>query len=284
MLSNILWAGFFAAVVAVGVTVAIERLGGIVGGALATLPTTIVPAAIGIAAQAPDALAFRRAMWVMPAAMCVNAGFLYLWRILPPRLGPWRLGVRLGVMIVASLGSWALAATLLLWALARADTAHIPLVWVGLASALFIVGFGVVACLKPRAAPRGQRRVGPFTLAARGVLAGVAVGGSVWVAHLGLGLLSGVLAVFPAIFLTTMVSLWLAQGEAVPAGAIGPMMLGSTAVALFALLSAWTIPALGPGLGATTAWLGATLGATVPATWWLLGRSPAPKVAAACEE
>ena len=36
----------FAALVAVGVTVAIEKWGGVIGGLLGTLPTTIVPASI----------------------------------------------------------------------------------------------------------------------------------------------------------------------------------------------------------------------------------------------
>ena len=39
------------------------------------------------------------------------------------------------------------------------------------------------------------------------------------------------------IFLTTMVSLWLSQGEAVPSGAVGPMMLGASSVAVYALLA-----------------------------------------------
>ena len=44
-------AAAFAGLVAVGVTVAIERLGGRVGGLLGTLPTTIVPASLGIYAH-----------------------------------------------------------------------------------------------------------------------------------------------------------------------------------------------------------------------------------------
>ncbi|MCP4793368.1 MAG: hypothetical protein GY882_08585 [Actinomycetia bacterium] len=39
---------------------------------------------------------------------------------------------------------------------------------------------------------------------------------------------------FPAIFMTTMVGLWLSQGPDVPLGAAGPMLLGSTSVAVYA--------------------------------------------------
>ena len=42
-------------------------------------------------------------------------------------------------------------------------------------------------------------------------------------------------SVFPAIFLTTMVSIWLSQGEAVQSGA-NLMMLGSSSVALYLCL------------------------------------------------
>ena len=38
----------------------------------------------------------------------------------------------------------------------------------------------------------------------------------------------GIFSIFPAIFLTTMVALTLAQGVQVQAGAVGPMMLATT--------------------------------------------------------
>ena len=39
--------GIFAALVAVAATVAIERLGGRLGGVIGSIPTTIVPASLG---------------------------------------------------------------------------------------------------------------------------------------------------------------------------------------------------------------------------------------------
>jgi hypothetical protein len=73
-----------------------------------------------------------------------------------------------------------------------------------------------------------------------------------------------------------MVSLWLHQGEEVQAGAVGPMMLGSTSVAAFALICAWSIPALGAGLGAAVAWVGASVGVTLPCWRWLQVQPEAP--------
>jgi hypothetical protein len=145
-----------------------------------------------------------------------------------------------------------------------------------------LAGAGLLACWRAPPAPAGRRRVGPLVLAARGLLAAGAIGGAVWLAAVGGALAAGMAAVFPAIFLTSMVSLWLSQGEAVQAGAVGPMMLGSTSVAVFALLAAWLFPALGPGPGAVVAWLLAATLVTVPAWWWLSARRDrrAPEAAA----
>ena len=57
-MQTILLSAFFAGLVAVIVTMAIEKWGGIVGGVLETVPTTIIPATIGIYLEAgPDGLA-----------------------------------------------------------------------------------------------------------------------------------------------------------------------------------------------------------------------------------
>ena len=48
LLASILLSALFAGIVATLVTIAIEKLGGRTGGVLATIPTTIVPAALGM--------------------------------------------------------------------------------------------------------------------------------------------------------------------------------------------------------------------------------------------
>ena len=54
-----------AGVVAIGATVAVERFGGRLGGVLSALPTTIVPASLGLAAAGSGA-DLRDAMAVFP--------------------------------------------------------------------------------------------------------------------------------------------------------------------------------------------------------------------------
>ncbi len=265
----VILSAFFAGAVAIGVTVAIEKWGGVVGGFLGTLPTTIIPAAVGMRMNLGSDAAFADAMLAAPAGMLLNAGFLFLWRALPGRLPGGSLGVRLAVMVIASLSAWLASAVALVATIQVLRRGGLSMTAFGVAVTAAIATVGVLACLRPMPAPAGTRRVGPGMLLARGVLAAAAIGVSVWVASLGGTLSAGVASVFPAIFLTTMVALWVAQGEAVPAGAVGPMMLGSTSVAVYALVASESLPSLGHALGSLFAWLVAATCVTLPATLWL---------------
>lgn len=269
--TTLLLSAVFAAAVAVGATVMIERFGGRLGGLLATLPTTIVPASVGIYASSVDVQSFREAMFCTPAGMLLNALFLYLWRVVPARLPPWPLGRRLAAMTALSLGAWLVAAAAVVLVLGWLRGAHIPLAPVGIGVALTMAALGAWSCRDAPPAPRGHNRVGVLTLLARGILAGAAIAGAVWLSSVGGALAAGIASVFPAIFITTMVSLWWSQGEAVQVGAVGPMMLGATSVTAFALIAAWSIPALGPWAGCAVAWVAAVSLVTIPA-WWALQR------------
>ena len=110
VVENAVGSAFFAGVVASAVTVAIERFGGRVGGLLGTLPTTIVPASIGLWLQTGNEEAFQAAMDATPAGMLVNALFLFAWRALPPRLPQLPLNAMLAVMTILTLGFWLLLA------------------------------------------------------------------------------------------------------------------------------------------------------------------------------
>ena len=72
----ILIPGFAAALAAILVTLAIERLGGQLGGILGTLPLTVVPASLGLFHADPRADVFATAMSAIPLGMLLNAAFL----------------------------------------------------------------------------------------------------------------------------------------------------------------------------------------------------------------
>ncbi len=267
--TGVLLSATFAGVVAIGATVAVERWGGRAGGLLGTLPTTIVPAAIGIAAGSPDPSAFQDAMFATPAGMLVNALFLWTWRVLPPRLHGEGVAGRLGLMVAASLSVWGVAAALSVAALTAVARAPLPRGALAVTLTVALVAVGALACRRAPPSPKGGRAVRLPALLSRGVLAAAAIGAAVALASVGGPLAAGMAAVFPAIFLTTMVSLWLSQGEAVQVGAVGPMMLGSGSVSAFAVVAAWAVPVWGIGLGAAAAWAAAVGLVTVPAWWWL---------------
>ena len=271
LLTVVLTSALFAGFVAVGATVAVERLGGRLGGVLATTPSTIVAAAAGVFVAAPSEAAFQAAMSATPSGMLLNALFLWLWRLLPPHLPKWGLGARLGMMTALSLSAWLVGAFGVVTTLApiRAAGDTRTLLWIGAGVTATAIGLGLITS-RGVAPPSATPRPVPFgVLIARGVFAALAVSVAVVWSRLGGPLAAGMASVVPVIFLTTMVSLWLSQGEAVQSGAVGPMMLGSTAVSAFALIAAFTLPAYGVVVGTVVSWVAAVCLVSLPAAAWV---------------
>ena len=94
-LSAILIPALFAGLVAILATVVIERGGGALGGII-TLPTTIVPASIGIWGGVSGIEPFTNAMSMVPIGMLLNVLFLGSWRILPKIMETKLNGTNLG--------------------------------------------------------------------------------------------------------------------------------------------------------------------------------------------
>jgi hypothetical protein len=263
----------FAGVVAILATVVVERLGGSLGGILSSIPTTIVPAAIGIWGRDPNPENFRRAMAFVPVGILLNAGYLVLWRVIPARVGRHTRRHLLGWTVALALGAWLLAATAVMWLhdVFRPTVPQALLV----GSLAFAAGLalGVAANRVPHPAPRGHRRVGPVVLAVRGIAASVVIGIALVLARMGLPVASGIAAVFPVIFTTIMVATWLAQGAHVPTGAVGPMALGTLSVSAYALLATLLFPRMPLGLAAVVCWIGAVALVSLPAFAYLRRRS-----------
>ncbi len=276
---QILLAAILAGLVAIAVTVAIEKFGGVIGGILGTIPTTIVPAAAFMWLADPNSGAFDPAMGMVPVGMLLNAIFLWLWRVVPPRIPSWTFGKRLTVTTTINLSVWFAGAAISVTLFSEQAS-----MTVGLAALIIGVLLGLWISLDHKPAPRGKNRVGPFTLACRGIAAATAIGLAVWLSQLGSPLLAGMASVFPAIFLTSMVALWMAQGEAVPSGAVGPMMLGAMSVSFYALLATITLPKYGIVMGSALTWVASIGMVSVPAALWLRwsnnrrveAQSPAP--------
>jgi hypothetical protein len=269
----VLLPAFAAGVVAVLATVAVERLGGARGGVLSSIPTTIVPAALGIWGDGTDPEGFRRAMHFVPVGILLNAGYLLLWRVVPGRLGMIVHRHLLAWTVIVALGAWLAAATsvaaLERMAAPSAGQARVA----GFAAALAGLALAIAANRVRHPAPAGSRRVGVPVLLARGAAAAAAIGCALLLARAGLPVASGIASVFPAIFTTVMVATWIAQGPRVPTGAVGPMMLGTLSVTAYALLAAWLFPLIPAGWAAAACWVAATGCVSVPAYAWLSARA-----------
>lgn len=264
-----------ASLVAVAATVAVERLGGRIGGVLATVPTTIVPATAAIWLSLPDAAgsleSYRVSMALVPVGMLLCGCVLATWRLMPQRLPrAWSDRRRMWCTLAASVCVWASGSTVVVIAEHAADpSVAVAAAW-GAAGWLLTLALGAALWRISHHAPRGHHRVGAVTLVMRGTAAGLAIAASAMVAQAGWPIASGIASTFPAIFLTTMVATWIAQGSGVPTGATGPMVLGSLSVGAYAALSAALYPRLGLALGIPLCWIVAVLGTSAPVHLWLL--------------
>ena len=259
--TSVLLSAVFAGVVATAVTVAIEKWGGLIGGLLGTVPSTIVPAGIGMyVAGGEDVLVMSMA--VVPLGMLLNALFLGAWVVIP-RWFP-DAPYLLVLTTVGALAFWSLLGMVFLVAVDEA-TSYLNLQQLALSGLALLVATAVVFNRRPQPTPKGTNRVSTLVLVARGVMAATAIGIAVGLSGLGFPILAGLASVFPAIFLTSMVALWLAQGPTVPQGAAGPMMLGGASVAVYANVAMWSLPAYGAVVGSAMAWVASVVGWSLPA-------------------
>lgn len=266
LLTSILLSALFAGIVATLVTIAIEKFGGRTGGVLATIPTTIVPAALGMFSISGEA-EFAQSMSIVPLGMMVNAIFLLVWIHAPQRLGLSLMGTTILSLVV-----WMLIGSLGLVVSSELQSSGITALSFAISGLGFLISLGIWTTWTSRPAPKGSRSVRPSILVLRGSAAATAIGIAVWFSSLSYPFVSGLVSTFPAIFLTSMIALWLAQGQDVPQGAAGPMMLGGASVGVYAVAAIVLFPMLGPVLGSIITWLISILAWTIPAYFYLQWR------------
>ncbi len=243
-----------AGVVAILATAAIERYGGRKGGALAAMPSTILLASWGLF-EVDQGENFVRSMAAIPVGMLLSTGVLAIWRILPPRLHALRPTPRLVATTLFAIVFWVTGALIVAGVQHRFHpTAGASVVW-GVVALLVTLAMGLLLSREVVPAPKGHRRVPPSQILLRGGASAIANGVALIIAASGMPVLGGLLSAFPAIFLTTMIGTWVAQGHEVPTGAVAPMILGATSVGLFALLGIWLFPLLGSSLALAACWL-----------------------------
>ena len=241
-----------AGIVAILVTLAIERFGGLVGGVLGTIPSTIIPAAAGVY-HIDGKEGLLSSMSIVPLAMMVNGLFLSVWIILPKNVSAKKNPLLLTT--IASLLTWAFFAYIALSIADYSVSIDISPAMFGILGLVCLILVSIFFNIKTRPSPKGDNKVPILILSIRGVAAAIAIGFALILAQIGQPLVAGLASAFPAIFLTSMVALWISQGVTVPQGAAAPMMLGGASVAVYALVVMWSIPSYGILLGSVIAWL-----------------------------
>lgn len=213
-------------------TLVAERLGTRMGGVIATLPSTLVVALYFMAVEEGVGFATDVAALV-PAEMAINTVFLALFIAFSRRGLPTALS--------AALGGWTLLSAILylsdpegLW----------PSMVVFVAAAA-----GTTLWLRRRhPTPQVAGRHVSYTateVSFRGLFAGAIIALSVLLASVSGPVIGAILSVFPAIFTSTMVILYLRQGPEFTGATGSTMILGSVNVVGYSAVLVYALPAFG---------------------------------------
>ena len=233
--------------VVIAVSLAVGRLGPVIGGALAGLPVVLGPGFWVLSGThdvdfvALSAGAALRAQWVTQIFLLANI-------IAATRLSPWVTMVVTGVLWLA--GAVPLAGL----------NVGVPLAW-GIYAAITAVCYRIGAGFAPDVPPP-QGVAGWRLLALRGLLAGVLVGAITLGADLLGARVAGALMAYPVAFSLIALTLHQAYGPGVTASALLSMLLGTTSLAVFCGLMALLVAPL-PRLPAFALAVGAAVAATL---------------------
>jgi hypothetical protein len=213
-------------------TVVTERMGTKVGAVVTTLPSSAVVAFWFIAVEQGADFASQTAV-VIPAEMGINVVFLGIFVAMSRRGLP--------VALAASLGGWTALSTVLY----LSDIGNLFVSW---AVFLALIAGTTVWLRSSHRFSQQPGKVLHYTmgeLTFRGLFAGLMISASVVGAAMGGPVVAGILSVFPAIFTSTMVILYLRQGREFT-GAVGTIMVvSSTNVVVYTTVVHFAYPGMG---------------------------------------
>jgi hypothetical protein len=264
--------GILAGIVASLVSIAIERFGGAVGGILGSSPTTLMPAAVGLwitltteEYSQRNIVRFQKSMLIICPSMLVTGLFLWCWKIMPNYFSKHSIRLEnntkllLLVVSLASYGVWLIGAVGFVY-LSRALSTDLQSTRESVRISFIItdqnqnriffmaiIGFltqlviGVWGTWHTPSTPKSTAHVPLWSNILRGTAAGMSIFLAVVLGKVD-PVVGGVTSMFPAIFGTAMVSVWLTSGSKVSIGAIEPLILGSLSVSLFAFNFAFMMP------------------------------------------
>lgn len=255
-LANAVFSGLFAGAVSVLVTFLVEKLGPL-GALLGTTPTTIIPASIGFAMANFSNPHFENSfvitLYSTIPGMLINCLYLQSVRLFARQTFFRNFWLRFCFCVGGGLLVW-LCSTIIFvsykWvALDRIFTTpaslQTALVIVGIASYVTQLGMGLALCynMAPKvvqAKTSSSYKELILRIVLRGSFTCIIIAISVALSQVN-NFLAGVASVFPAIFTTTLVSMFISNGEEFAVNAVPSLILGSTSVSMYCIICAWTM-------------------------------------------
>ncbi|MDA3867878.1 MAG: DUF3147 family protein [Salinivirgaceae bacterium] len=249
-MDEIVWQVFQSFVIA-GIWIALatfiaEKLGSRIGGAIANLPSTILVSLVYVSIVRSPQYAAEAAL-AAPMGMAINTVFLFVFVLLMKR--------PLWIATLASLTVWCCLAFV---ASHFPDTGIVPLVVLYLS--VMIVSFLLLEHVFK--VPSAEKRAIPFrwwTIFMRALFAGSVVGSTVVISSFANSFWTGIFATFPAVMLSSMLILRLAQGPDFARAVGKTMVLASVNIIVFAGAVHFLYPLWGVLWGTVVAFLLATL-------------------------
>ena len=214
---------------AIAVALLIERLGGAVGSVIGTIPSTIIPASYIILTEMSKTKEERASSMIacIYGIFSTLILFMPIWKVLPPKLPKkWGNKQRVLATSIISLLIWSGGAVVTIYLQKWIDSIGISMWLFSIILTLIILAVGTYLCWNLPPTPAGKNKVSLCMHFSRGLAASLAIFAGGILSQMDVGVLSGIVSTFPAIFLTTMVSVSIAQGADVSTGAIGPLILG----------------------------------------------------------
>lgn len=174
-------------------TLLVEKLGGRIGGVIASMPITILPASYTIIESAKSEANYLASLCSLPLNCFGGIVFLEVWKKLPYYIKDWSFRVRLVTLVIVSLTLWfclVICCTLFFFQVKQHPSYMLPTA----AAAWFIhLCLGLILSYHLPRSKKGKNQIGFFTYICRGFVAFLVIACASLIARMGNSLFASML-------------------------------------------------------------------------------------------